>query len=325
MAQRGKAAPGARSLRALSAGAVFAPAGAAPALVAHPAPAATAPTTGPFAAPWAALVSASLHAGAALALVAVPAAMGAGSAGDSGLDSATRPQPPSVQVTLLTPADLLPAAAPAVATAPPGPLTPPAAEDATPALAATAEVPDPRPSIALPQPPRADAAPALPPAPLAAPPPEPVPEPKAKPKPKPKPAAKPAPKAPRPAAAPEALAAARAAGTGQGAVSGAAGSAGDPGLTKGKIADLKAAWGAKIRSRVESRKFAVGAAGTVKVRLTVARTGRLLAVSVVASSGVAALDRAAVKAVKAAGNFPAAPKGLAEDSYSFTLPIRFQG
>ena len=69
---------------------------------------------------------------------------------------------------------------------------------------------------------------------------------------------------------------------------------------------------------------AEGASGTVTVRLTVTRAGALASLSIAASSGNAVLDEAAIKAVRNAGRFPAAPKGLPQDSYSFTLPMRFE-
>jgi protein TonB len=50
-----------------------------------------------------------------------------------------------------------------------------------------------------------------------------------------------------------------------------------------------------------------------------------LSAGIAQSSGAAALDAAALKAVKAAAPYPRAPKGLTEASYSFTLPITFKG
>jgi|GEM_PF-3576960 len=85
-------------------------------------------------------------------------------------------------------------------------------------------------------------------------------------------------------------------------------------------------WASTIRKRIEARKAypaaAKGAQGTVTVRLTVSRAGQLLGVAVVQSSGVAALDKAAVRAVQTA-RFPAAPEGVADDSASFALPMKF--
>lgn len=98
-------------------------------------------------------------------------------------------------------------------------------------------------------------------------------------------------------------------------------------LSPAKLNDLKSSWGASIRSRIERRKAypaaARGASGTVTVRLTVTRSGQLGGVSVVSSSGHPALDQAALNAVQSAATFPAAPKGLADASYTFTLPMKF--
>jgi len=89
--------------------------------------------------------------------------------------------------------------------------------------------------------------------------------------------------------------------------------------------EARAAWGAAIRARIERRKTypaaAGGAAGKVTLRLVVAADGRLASVAVTRSSGVAALDRAAVKAVTAAGRFAKAPAGLGQTGFS--LPISF--
>lgn len=153
---------------------------------------------------------------------------------------------------------------------------------------------------------------------------EPEPEPVRKPEPKParksEPAARPKPQAP-------AVPAQKAAGSGGGAAAGDAGDARAATLAKAWVNDLKASWGASIRARVERRKIfpksAAGISGTVIVRLTVTHTGTLGGVSVAKSSGNAALDAAAVKAVTAAGKFPPAPRGLDDQSYTFTLPMKF--
>ncbi len=212
----------------------------------------------------------------------------------------------------------------------------------TPALSelsvpATPEMPPP----ALPETALNDVAPALPslmPPPLApalpdalpqadtapAPPPPPAVKPRPRPAPAPDPVAEPRPEQPAPS---DSSAAQVAAGTGGGAVAGEGGQAQAPSLSQGRINDLTANWGAKIRARIEKRKryplAADGASGTVTVRLTVTRSGALAGLSIAASSGNAALDEAAIKAVRGAGRFPAAPEGLTQDSISFTLPMRF--
>lgn len=190
----------------------------------------------------------------------------------------------------------------------------------TPTVSEMPNVPD-APQMAAPAP-AADNAPV----------PEPAPEaPKAAPdlKPKAKPAAaKEAPKKKTNAPAADSRAGQKAAGSGGGVSEGKGGKAEASGVSKAKAAELKASWGAKVRSRIERKKAypkeAKGASGTVSVRLTVGRGGNLMGVSVAGSSGNSALDAAAVKAVKSAGKFPKAPKGLAEASYSFTLSISFK-
>ncbi|OOY13015.1 hypothetical protein BMG00_04185 [Thioclava marina] len=116
--------------------------------------------------------------------------------------------------------------------------------------------------------------------------------------------------------------------TGQGA-NGAAGdnqSAPAATLSAGQIRSLMGSWGGQIRARVERHKTppAGAGAGRVVVALNVARDGRLLGAAVAKSSGNAALDQAALDAVRRAGRFPAAPQGLAKARYSFTLPITFR-
>ncbi|MGR3462924.1 MAG: TonB family protein [Roseovarius sp.] len=92
---------------------------------------------------------------------------------------------------------------------------------------------------------------------------------------------------------------------------------------------LAAEWGATLRARIERRKrypsAARGISGTVTVRIDVRRDGALRGVAVARSSGHAALDQAALRAVKAASRFPTAPGGLRQSSYTFTLKMRFSG
>lgn len=127
-------------------------------------------------------------------------------------------------------------------------------------------------------------------------------------------------KAPPPAPVP----AQQAAGTGGKTVAGQANTSSAATNPQGSTA-AKAEWGAAIRARIERRKAypaaAGGAAGKVTLRLVVGADGRLVSVTVAQSSGMAALDRAALSAVKAAGRFPKAPKGQGQTSFS--LPITF--
>lgn len=168
--------------------------------------------------------------------------------------------------------------------------------------------------------------PAVPPAPKAPPAPQIRPEPTPA-EPPPKQAQAPRPKPAKAGAASPARAAQHAAGSGGGAQAGLAGAARAASLAPAREGDLRAQWGAQIRAGIERRKTYPAAAGrasgSVKVQIAVTRTGALSGVSVLHSSGNAALDGAAVQAVRRAGKFPAAPKGLEKPSYSFALTIRF--
>ena len=145
----------------------------------------------------------------------------------------------------------------------------------------------------------------------------------------PQPASPPAPKTARRSVEPtlpQAGQVARGAGGGD-----AAGQSGNAAAGTAEAADgaqEKAAWGAKIRSRIERKKAypaaAKGAKGTVTVRLSVGPGGQLLSVSLAKSSGVDALDAAALRAVQAAAPFPPAPKGMGGQAQSFTLPMTFK-
>ncbi|QUS36013.1 energy transducer TonB [Falsirhodobacter algicola] len=96
-------------------------------------------------------------------------------------------------------------------------------------------------------------------------------------------------------------------------------------LSAGQAQQLELQWGSQIRSRIERRIRSTSARGTVTVRLVVTPAGRLASLGVAASSGNGALDQRALQTVQAAaGGFPAAPQGLTNSTYTFTLPLRFQ-
>lgn len=181
------------------------------------------------------------------------------------------------------------------------------------------ESPPPRPAPADPPPAPFAPAPAVAPAsPLAdalpdMTPPPPAPEPEPAPEPAPPPA--------------DSQAAQTAAGQGGTDAAGDDGAATAATVAEGASQDLRAEWGAGIRARIERRKAyprdAAGAEGTVTLRLTVAADGRLRAVSVLQSSGHAALDAAALRAVERAGRFPPAPRGVQGEA-TFTLPVSFR-
>ncbi|MEL7461044.1 MAG: TonB family protein [Pseudomonadota bacterium] len=134
---------------------------------------------------------------------------------------------------------------------------------------------------------------------------------------------------PRPSPGAEARAATVAAGDGAAHRSGQGGTPSTQADTSRAKASLMARWGAEIRNRVERRKSypaaAGGASGKTVLQLSVNAGGRLTAVGVVQSSGVAAIDRAAIGAVRRAGRFPAAPGGLGPGPHAFRLSLAFRG
>lgn len=61
--------------------------------------------------------------------------------------------------------------------------------------------------------------------------------------------------------------------------------------------------------------------GTVVLRFTITRDGRLLEASIVRSSGVIALDRGLLDALRAAAPYPPLPSTIPGDQVVFTQPI----
>ncbi|PWK61631.1 energy transducer TonB family protein [Roseicyclus mahoneyensis] len=117
-----------------------------------------------------------------------------------------------------------------------------------------------------------------------------------------------------------------AAGAGNGAAQGAspAPTQAPATLSAADRQSLMAQWGGQIMARIERARPRVRASGQVVLALQVSRSGQLAGLSVARSSGDPALDEAAMTAVRRAGSFPAAPAGLTETSYGFSLPIRFR-
>ncbi len=90
---------------------------------------------------------------------------------------------------------------------------------------------------------------------------------------------------------------------------------------------LQADWGARIQRKVHRHLRHPGGTagqGTARVSLTVNRAGHLTGLRLIRSSGIPAFDQAALAAVHRAGRFPAAPDGLDEASYAFTLSLSFR-
>ncbi|MDX2482119.1 MAG: TonB family protein [Pseudodonghicola sp.] len=118
----------------------------------------------------------------------------------------------------------------------------------------------------------------------------------------------------------------QAAGQGGGSQAGTGGTSERAALSSGQRRSLIAAWGAQITNRIERTKRAprgLRKGGRVVLRLQVSRAGQLQSVTVRQGSGNAELDAAAIRAVRRAKRFPAAPEGLNKPVYSFSLPVRF--
>ncbi len=163
------------------------------------------------------------------------------------------------------------------------------------------------------QAPNVDSTPPPPPVQQAAPAPQTEPLPATRPKARPAQAAAPSP-------------AKQAAGQGQTAAKGTAGAAQTQSQAPAQSTALRAEWGARIHRKIQRNMiFPRGnsAGGTAKLALSVSRTGQLRAVRLIRSSGDADIDQAAIRAVQRAGRFAAAPKGLGDDAYDFSLSLSF--
>lgn len=88
-----------------------------------------------------------------------------------------------------------------------------------------------------------------------------------------------------------------------------------------------AGWARQLITRIERFKrypvAAGNARGVVALQIAVDAGGRLLSVQVAQGSGSAALDLAAVQAVRAAAPFSHAPQGLSANRYDFRLQVRY--
>lgn len=141
--------------------------------------------------------------------------------------------------------------------------------------------------------------------------------------PKARPRARPDPEAAKPkASAPASPSAQRASGQGAAAQRGQGAAQVQSG--GGNSASALAEWGGRIRAAVQRAQTRPGtrARGVVQVRLSVTAGGQLAGVSLTGSSGNAALDEAALRAVQRA-RLPRAPEGV-RGTYQFNLPVGFR-
>ncbi|MFZ5782888.1 MAG: energy transducer TonB, partial [Pseudomonadota bacterium] len=80
----------------------------------------------------------------------------------------------------------------------------------------------------------------------------------------------------------------------------------------------------KISQHQQFIRNAVTEAGTVILRLVIARDGRLVNVAIARSSGVASLDNASLNMIRQAAPYPPLPPQLAGSQHTFTLPLYFR-
>jgi len=73
-----------------------------------------------------------------------------------------------------------------------------------------------------------------------------------------------------------------------------------------------------------SRSVQRGQEGSVRVSVTIDRSGKIKSQQTIEESKYNLLNREATKAVKKAGPFPAIPSGVSGEEFSFTLPIVFR-
>ena len=91
---------------------------------------------------------------------------------------------------------------------------------------------------------------------------------------------------------------------------------------------LRAQWGATIQAKVRRAvRYPSGTQlrGRTKLALSIAPSGALQSVQVMRSSGHAALDDAALRAVKRVRRFARAPQDLRDDTYRFAISVDFNG
>lgn len=136
---------------------------------------------------------------------------------------------------------------------------------------------------------------------------------------RPEPAAEPA-TAERPAS--EASPAPQAAGAGNTGAAGRAGTARSATLSNAARQSLLAEWGGAIRAQVQRRSPRDNSASSVTVRLNLSRSGALMGVRVVASSGNARFNDRLLKTIRGIGRLPAAPRQFPGESNTFDLTIR---
>lgn len=92
--------------------------------------------------------------------------------------------------------------------------------------------------------------------------------------------------------------------------------------------DPKEFWARQIMARLEEKKPAatlgLKASATARVSFVVGRDGRIVSEAIEKTSGVAAVDKAALAMLDRAAPFPPMPAAMTDTSLAFTLPLRFR-
>ncbi|WP_422050990.1 cell envelope integrity protein TolA [Shimia sp.] len=119
----------------------------------------------------------------------------------------------------------------------------------------------------------------------------------------------------------------RASGSGGGGNAGKVNTATPSANGKARQAKLARQWGAQIKRLVEQNKRQpqrlAQSSGRVVLMISVRANGRVIRAKVATSSGIRAIDNAALAAVKRAGRLPPAPDGFGKKKHAFRLPINF--
>lgn len=85
-----------------------------------------------------------------------------------------------------------------------------------------------------------------------------------------------------------------------------------------------AGYAARVRARVAANKPSARGRGTAVVSFRVTNGGGLVYARLARSSGVAAIDQAAVSAVRRSAPFPSPPAGASAGQLAFTIPFHFR-
>ncbi len=83
-------------------------------------------------------------------------------------------------------------------------------------------------------------------------------------------------------------------------------------------------YGARVRARILANRPSAFGQGRVSISFAISRSGSLRYASVIRSSGIAGLDRAALAAVRRSSPFPSPPSGAGASQLRFSIPFSFR-